>query len=82
MTNGILSYDDMIKSIKYGFYANELIGMGVNLVTGDYSMGASGMLIENGEITHAVSEVTIASNLTEMFLNLQTYKMKRNGKER
>ena len=70
MTNGILSYDDMIKSIKYGFYANELIGMGVNLVTGDYSMGASGMLIENGEITHAVSEVTIASNLTEMFLNL------------
>ena len=70
MTNGIMSYDDMIKSIKYGFYANELIGMGVNLVTGDYSMGASGMLIENGEITHAVSEVTIASNLTEMFLNL------------
>ncbi len=70
MTNGILSYDEMIKSIKYGFYATELIGMGVNLVTGDYSMGASGMLIENGEITHAVSEVTIASNLTEMFINL------------
>ena len=70
MTNGILSYDEMINSIKYGFYATELIGMGVNLVTGDYSMGASGMLIENGEITHAVSEVTIASNLSEMFLNL------------
>ena len=53
--------------LSYGFYATELIGMGVNLVTGDYSMGASGMLIEKGEITHAVSEVTIASNLKEIF---------------
>ena len=70
MTNGIKSYDDIITSINYGFYATELIGMGVNLVTGDYSMGASGMLIKNGEITHAVSEVTIASNLKEIFMNL------------
>ena len=60
----------IITSINYGFYATELIGMGVNLVTGDYSMGASGMLIKNGEITHAVSEVTIASNLKEIFMNL------------
>ena len=46
MTNGLKSYDDILSSISYGFYATELIGMGVNLVTGDYSMGASGMLIE------------------------------------
>ena len=70
MTNGLKSYDDILSSINYGFYATELIGMGVNLVTGDYSMGASGMLIEKGEITHAVSEVTIASNLNEIFMNL------------
>ena len=70
MTNGLKTYDDILSSINYGFYATELIGMGVNLVTGDYSMGASGMLIQNGEITHAVSEVTIASNLKEIFMNL------------
>ena len=70
MTNGLKSYEEIISSINYGFYATELIGMGVNSVTGDYSMGASGMLIENGEITHAVSEVTIASNLIEMYQNL------------
>ena len=51
MTNGLKSYNDILSSINYGFYATELIGMGVNLVTGDYSMGASGMLIEKGEIT-------------------------------
>ena len=70
MTNGLKSYNDILSSINYGFYATELIGMGVNLVTGDYSMGGSGMLIEKGEITHAVSEVTIASNLKEIFMNL------------
>jgi len=70
MTNGVNSYDDMIASIKNGFYANELIGMGVNLVTGDYSVGASGMWIENGEISYSVSEVTIASNLLNMYTNL------------
>ena len=70
MTNGLKSYNDILSSINYGFYATELIGMGVNLVSGDYSMGASGMLIEKGEITHAVSEVTIASNLKEIFMNL------------
>jgi len=70
MVNGINSFEDMIKSIKSGFYATELIGMGVNLITGDYSMGASGLWIENGEIAFPVNEVTIASNLKEMFLNL------------
>jgi PmbA protein len=70
MTNGMISYDDLIGSIKSGFYATELIGMGVNLITGDFSVGASGYWIENGELAYPVSEVTIASNLTEMFLNL------------
>ena len=48
----------------------ELIGMGVNGVTGDYSRGAAGFRIENGALAHPVSEVTIAGNLKEMFLNL------------
>ena len=70
MANGIMSYEDLIGSINRGFYATELIGMGVNLVTGDFSVGASGYWIENGEKIFPVSEVTIASNLKEMFLNL------------
>ena len=70
MANGIISYEDLIGSINRGFYATELIGMGVNLVTGDFSVGASGYWIENGEKIFPVSEVTIASNLKEMFLNL------------
>jgi PmbA protein len=53
--------------IKRGFYVTELIGMGVNGLTGDYSRGASGFLIENGEITVPVAEVTIAGNLVDMF---------------
>ena len=70
MANGVISYKDILDSAKRGFYATELIGMGVNLVTGDFSVGASGYWIENGEKVFPVSEVTIASNLTEMFLNL------------
>jgi PmbA protein len=51
-------------------FVTELIGMGVNGVTGDYSRGAAGFLIENGEITTPVAEFTIAGNLKDMFLNL------------
>ena len=54
-------------SLQSGFYVTELIGQGVNLVSGDYSRGASGFWIENGELTFAVSEVTIAGNLRDMF---------------
>ena len=50
-----------------GFYVTELIGQGVNGVTGEYSRGASGFWIENGKLSFAVSEVTIASNLKDMF---------------
>jgi PmbA protein len=58
---------EVIRGIKSGFLVTELIGQGVNIVTGDYSRGASGMWIENGELAFPVSEVTIASTLPEMF---------------
>jgi len=57
----------LIGEIRQGFYVTDLIGMGVNYVTGDYSRGAAGFWIENGELTYPVSEVTIAGNLIEMF---------------
>jgi PmbA protein len=61
---------ELMADIKSGFYVTELIGMGVNGLTGDYSRGASGFLIEDGHITKAVSEITIASNLKTMFAAL------------
>ena len=61
---------ELIADIKSGFYITELIGMGVNTVTGDYSRGAGGFWIENGEIAFPVSEVTIAGNLKDMFASL------------
>jgi len=60
----------LIGDIKSGFYVTELIGFGVNGLTGDYSRGAAGFWIENGEIAYPVSEVTIAGNLKDMYLNL------------
>jgi PmbA protein len=57
--------------IKNGIYVTDLIGMGVSALTGDYSRGASGFVIENGEIKGAVSEVTIAGNLIDMFAQLR-----------
>jgi PmbA protein len=70
MAAGSVSRDDLIGAIDNGFYVTELIGMGVNSVTGDYSRGAGGFWIENGELAYPVSEVTIASNLKDMYLNL------------
>ncbi|KNY17401.1 modulator protein [Shinella sp. SUS2] len=67
---GDISPEDLIRSVGTGFYVTELIGQGVNMVTGEYSRGASGYWIENGELTFAVSEVTIASNLVDMFLRI------------
>lgn len=61
---------DLIGDIADGFYVTDLIGMGVNMVTGDYSRGAAGFWIENGAITYPVSEVTIAGHLLEMFRTL------------
>jgi PmbA protein len=67
---GGISPHYLIADIKEGFYVTDLIGSGVNTVTGDYSRGASGFWIENGERTYPVSEVTIAGNLVDMFRNL------------
>lgn len=64
---GKLTPQQLIADIAEGFYVTELIGMGVNGVTGDYSRGAAGFWIENGKITYPVSEVTIAGNLNTMF---------------
>src|SRR5579871_2428999 len=60
----------LMADIASGFYCTELIGFGVNNVTGDYSRGAAGFWIERGEIAYPVSEITIAGNLKDMFLNL------------
>jgi PmbA protein len=67
---GAVSRDELIGDIKRGLLVTELIGQGVNPVTGDYSRGASGFIIENGEVTAPVAEITIASNLLEMFRTL------------
>lgn len=67
---GAVSPAELIGSIKAGFYVTQLFGHGVDMVTGDYSRGASGFRIENGELTFPVAEVTIASNLKDMFLNM------------
>ena len=56
--------------VPAGLYVTSLMGFGVNIVTGDYSRGATGLWIENGRLTHAVEEVTIAGNLGEMLMNV------------
>lgn len=67
---GALSPEAMIGEIAEGFYVTEMMGMGTNLLTGDYSRGAAGFWIRNGRIDHAVSEMTVAGNLKDMFLRL------------
>jgi PmbA protein len=70
LENGEVSPAAILADIRAGFYVTELMGFGVNMVTGDYSRGASGLWIENGELGYAVQEVTIAGNLKEMFKNI------------
>jgi PmbA protein len=60
----------LIGEVKEGLYVTEFLGMGVNLVTGDYSRGASGLWISGGELTYPVEEITVAGNLKDMFLNI------------
>jgi PmbA protein len=67
---GALTPEQIIKEIPAGLYVTSLMGFGVNVVTGDYSRGATGLWIENGQLTHAVEEVTIAGNLAEMLKNV------------
>jgi PmbA protein len=67
MEAGTLSPAALMADVKRGLYVTELIGHGVNGVTGDYSRGAAGFLIEDGAIGPAVAEITIAGNLKDMF---------------
>ena len=60
----------LIADVKEGLYITEFLGMGVNLVTGDYSRGASGLWISGGELTYPVEEITVAGNLKDMFVNI------------
>jgi PmbA protein len=67
---GAQTPEEILADIPIGFYVTSLMGFGANMVTGDYSRGASGLWIENGELTYAVEEVTIAGNLREMLRNI------------
>ena len=68
---GTRSEKDLITGVRQGLYVTELIGASANTVTGDYSSGAAGLWIENGELAYPVSEITIAGNLKQMLLNLE-----------
>ncbi|WP_263410747.1 TldD/PmbA family protein [Terriglobus tenax] len=67
---GSMTPEELIGEVKSGLYVTETMGFGVNLVTGDYSQGASGLWIENGELAYPVEEITIAGNLKEMYRNI------------
>jgi PmbA protein len=67
---GQLTPEEIIAQTQTGLYVTSLMGFGTNIVTGDYSRGATGLWIENGQLTHAVEEVTIAGNLGEMLMNV------------
>jgi len=71
LEKGVQAPDEILAGITEGFYVTELMGFGVNIVTGDYSRGASGLWIRNGELAFAVSEVTIAGNLMDMLKNVE-----------
>jgi len=67
---GTQTPEELIGDVQTGLYVTGLMGFGTNIVTGDYSRGATGLWIENGVLTHAVEEVTIAGNLGEMLMNV------------
>jgi PmbA protein len=71
MEKGVQTPERILAGIPNGFYVTELMGFGVNIVTGDYSRGAAGLWIRNGELAFAVSEVTIAGNLKDMLLGME-----------
>ncbi len=70
LEKGERSQEEIIQSLPRGLYVTELIGSGVNTVTGDYSRGATGLWIESGEFAYPVSEITIAANLSQMLLGI------------
>jgi PmbA protein len=68
---GLHTPEEIVGSVKSGLYVTELIGFGVNMVTGDYSRGAAGLWIENGELAYPVEEITIAGNLNQIFQDIE-----------
>jgi PmbA protein len=68
--NGMMSYKDLLNSSSKSLYITETIGHGSNIVTGDYSVGATGFLVENGEFKYPINEITIAGNFKDMFQNI------------
>ncbi len=71
LSPGTHSPEEIIGSVEEGFYVTELIGFGVNLISGDYSRGAAGIWIEQGQLTYPVEEVTIAGNLKDILMNIE-----------
>jgi PmbA protein len=67
---GATTPEEILRGVQQGLYVTRLMGHGVNLVTGDYSRGAAGLWIENGELTYPVHEITIAGNLRDMLRNI------------
>jgi PmbA protein len=70
MEAGTQAPEEILRRVEHGLYVTRLMGQGVNLVTGDYSRGAAGLWIENGELAYAVHEITIAGNLKDMLRNI------------
>ena len=68
--NGNISFKDLLNSNSKSLYITETIGHGSNIVTGDYSVGATGFLVENGEFKYPINEITIAGNFKDMFQNI------------
>ncbi len=67
VSHGEHSFEEMLREMGRGLVVTDLMGFGINMVTGDYSRGASGYWVENGEIAYAVEEITVAGNLSDMF---------------
>jgi PmbA protein len=70
VTHGVEDQDALIRRMGRGLLVTELMGSGLNMVTGDYSRGAAGFWVENGEIQFPVQEITIAGNMKDMFQNI------------
>lgn len=66
-----ITFDELVKKMNKGIIITELLGHGLNMITGDYSRGAAGLWVENGEVQFAVEEITIASNIKDMLQNIK-----------
>ena len=70
VSSGDLDYPELLNTMGTGLVITELMGQGINPVTGDYSRGAAGLWVEDGEVVHAVHEITVANNLRDMYANI------------